>query len=66
MRPVLRPHFPHVNACIFVVDSRDTRRDWAKREFDLMMSEPQLQGVPLLIFANKQVFYILYCSHHAL
>jgi len=55
IRPYWRCYFPNTNAIIYVVDSidRDRLQD-AREELCLMLDEEELNGVPLLIFANKQ------------
>lgn len=53
---LLRHFYEGMNACIFVVDSNDPERmEDAKRELHYIMSEKELDGVPLMVFANKQV-----------
>ncbi|CAD7956371.1 unnamed protein product [Amoebophrya sp. A120] len=55
IRPYWRCYFPNTNAIIYVVDSIDKERlQDAKEELNLMLGEEELQGVPLLILANKQ------------
>lgn len=55
IRPYWRCYFPDTNAILYVIDSIDRERlvD-AKEELTLMLGEEELNGVPLLIFANKQ------------
>ena len=43
------------DAIIYVVDSNDRERmDESKNELSRMLAEDELQGIPLLVFANKQ------------
>ena len=65
MRPYWRSYYPNTNAVIYVVDSVDKDRlETSKQELLLMLEvifhlqniqEEELKGVPLLVFANKQV-----------
>jgi ADP-ribosylation factor protein 1 len=54
IRLLWRHYFANTDAIIYVVDSADDRLDLAKEELAKMISEPDLEGVPILIFANKQ------------
>eukprot|EP00927_Polykrikos_kofoidii_P000947 TRINITY_DN10352_c0_g1_i3.p1 TRINITY_DN10352_c0_g1~~TRINITY_DN10352_c0_g1_i3.p1 ORF type:complete len:366 (-),score=58.12 TRINITY_DN10352_c0_g1_i3:65-1162(-) len=55
IRPLLRHYYQDVSAVIFVVDSCDSdRMDDARDELKKMLSESELAGIPLLVFANKQ------------
>eukprot|EP00656_Telonema_subtile_P028751 TRINITY_DN3135_c0_g2_i6.p2 TRINITY_DN3135_c0_g2~~TRINITY_DN3135_c0_g2_i6.p2 ORF type:complete len:190 (-),score=38.75 TRINITY_DN3135_c0_g2_i6:248-817(-) len=55
IRPLLRHYYENVTALIFVVDSNDRdRMSEAAQELHRMLAEDHLQGVPLLVFANKQ------------
>jgi len=63
IRPLWYHYFQNVQGIIFVVDSNDRERmddkssesdDNAKSELCKILNDDQLQGVPLLIFANKQ------------
>lgn len=48
-------YFAESHAVIYIVDSSDTERiDESKDAFEKMISNAQLQGVPLLVLANKQ------------
>ncbi|ESN93080.1 hypothetical protein HELRODRAFT_156111 [Helobdella robusta] len=48
-------YYAESNAIIYVVDSSDENRlDESKSAFDQMISNASLQGVPLLVLANKQ------------
>lgn len=55
IRPYWRCYFENTSAIIFVIDSSDRDRlDISKAELMTLLSEEELRGVPLLIFANKQ------------
>jgi len=55
LRPYWRCYYQGTNAIIYVVDSADSARiNLAREELTAMLSEGELQGVPLLVFANKQ------------
>lgn len=59
IRPLWRHYYQNTQGIIFVVDSADTARldsegDGAKEELERMLSSSELDGVPLLVFANKQ------------
>ena len=55
IRPYWRCYYPNTNAIIYVVDSCDKERiHISKQELSTLLQESDLQGVPLLIFANKQ------------
>eukprot|EP01099_Mayorella_cantabrigiensis_P006455 TRINITY_DN5408_c0_g1_i1.p1 TRINITY_DN5408_c0_g1~~TRINITY_DN5408_c0_g1_i1.p1 ORF type:complete len:180 (-),score=35.53 TRINITY_DN5408_c0_g1_i1:766-1305(-) len=55
MRIFWRPYLQNTQGLIFVVDSMDRDRiDEVKEEFERILSEEELQKVPLLVFANKQ------------
>lgn len=55
LRPYWRCYYQGTNAIIYVVDSADTTRlNLAREELTAMLSEGELQGVPLLVLANKQ------------
>ena len=48
---------------IFVVDSNDRERvQEAKEELARMLNEDELRDAVLLVFANKQVSYIIFIS----
>ena len=48
-------YFPPLNIQIFVVDSADKRRmEETGVELGQLMTEEKLEGVPLLVLANKQ------------
>lgn len=53
--PIWRNFFQGANALIYVVDSNDRDRlDDARSELEQMLREPELEGLPVLVFANKQ------------
>jgi ADP-ribosylation factor protein 1 len=55
IRPLWRHYYQNTAACVFVVDSNDRERiDQAGEELRKMLGEEELQGVPLLVLANKQ------------
>lgn len=58
IRPFWRHFFKDVtdqSALIFVLDSNDRERiEQAKDELEFLLAQDQLQGKPLLVFANKQ------------
>ncbi|CAH8628845.1 unnamed protein product [Heterobilharzia americana] len=48
-------YYAESNGIIFVVDSADCNRfDESRNAFDKMVRNPMLEGVPLLVLANKQ------------
>ncbi|PKA47854.1 ADP-ribosylation factor 1 [Apostasia shenzhenica] len=55
IRPLWRHYFQNTQGLIFVIDSNDRERiSEARDELHRMLSEDELQGATLLIFANKQ------------
>ena len=59
IRPLWRFYCREAKALIFVVDSNDRDRMTEAREelrqfFNMMVSTPEFEEVPLLVFANKQ------------
>ncbi|KAF9247020.1 ARF SAR [Melanogaster broomeanus] len=55
IRPYWRCYFPNTSAIIYVIDSSDHARLTTSRgELLTMLSEDELNGVPLLVFCNKQ------------
>ncbi len=61
IRPLWRHYYANVAALIFVVDSNDRERmshprrgSTVRQELDRMLTEPELIGCPVLVFANKQ------------
>ena len=55
LRPYWRCYYQDTNAVVYVVDSADRERiEFAKQELEIMLQEDELQGVPVLILANKQ------------
>lgn len=54
-RPYWRCYFPNTSAIIYVIDSSDhARLTTSRSELLTMLSEDELNGVPLLVFCNKQ------------
>ncbi|KAH8113388.1 ARF SAR [Phellopilus nigrolimitatus] len=55
IRPYWRCYFPNTSAIIYVIDASDhARLETSRTELLTMLSEDELRGVPLLVFANKQ------------
>jgi len=55
IRPYWRCYYANTQAIIYVIDASDVDRlATSKAELLTMLSEEELQGVPLLVFANKQ------------
>ncbi|KAL7538154.1 hypothetical protein ACHAWF_006015 [Thalassiosira exigua] len=55
IRPYWRNYFDRTDALIYVIDSSDSQRmEETGRELDQLLNERKLDGVPLLVFANKQ------------
>ncbi|KAJ8025466.1 ADP-ribosylation factor-like protein 3 [Holothuria leucospilota] len=55
IRPYWRNYFENTDVLIYVIDSADRKRlDETGLELTELLEEEKLQGVPLLIFANKQ------------
>ncbi len=55
IRPYWRNYFEHTDALIYVIDSADQiRMEETGVELDQLLCEDNLEGVPVLIFANKQ------------
>ena len=55
IRPYWRNYFAETDALVYVIDSADTERiDECAFELGELMKEKVLEGVPVLIFANKQ------------
>ena len=55
IRPLWRHYYQNTSALIMVVDSNDRDRiGEARDELRRMLNEKELQGIPLLVFANKQ------------
>ena len=56
IRPYWKNYFQNTDAIVYMVDSADKRRmDEAAEELKELMEDETLSGVPVLIFANKQV-----------
>ena len=51
----MRHYYPNTSAVVFVVDSNDVERINEVKEYvHQTMTDDELRGVPLLIYANKQ------------
>ena len=56
IRPYWRNYYNSTNALIYVIDSSDRRRmEETGVELNQLLEEEKLAGIPLLIYANKQV-----------
>ena len=57
IRPYWKNYFDQTDALTYVVDSSNSRRmEETGLELDQLLNEEKLDGVPLLVFANKQDF----------
>ena len=55
IRPLWRHYYNSTDGIIYVVDSADTDRiQESSLELEKVLKEPMLNGIPLLVFANKQ------------
>lgn len=55
IRPLWKHYYQGLDGLIYVVDSNDRERiETAKEELQVVLSDDLLNGVPLLVFANKQ------------
>ncbi|XP_069121007.1 ADP-ribosylation factor-like protein 3 [Argopecten irradians] len=55
IRPYWRNYFENTDVLIYVIDSTDTKRmEETGMELQELLEEEKLNGVPLLVFANKQ------------
>lgn len=55
IRPLWRHYYENTKGIIFVVDGNDRERiEQARDQLQEMLAEDQLQGLPLLVLANKQ------------
>jgi len=55
IRPYWSNYFDSTDGLIYVVDSSDSRRlEESSQELKELLAEDKLQGVPILVFANKQ------------
>ena len=55
MRALHRHYYPNTDGIIFVVDSNNAERfEAAKDELHKMLTEDELQGIPVLVYCNKQ------------
>ena len=52
----MRHYYPNTDGVVFVVDSSDKDRADETKELldDIVITEDELRGVPLLVMANKQ------------
>jgi|EP00769_Ergobibamus_cyprinoides_P000160 small GTP-binding protein len=54
IRPLWRHYYHNMQALVFVVDSADTdRMNEAAIELHAILEDPEMSGVPLLLYANK-------------
>jgi small GTP-binding protein len=55
LRPLWHYYYTNNDAIIYVIDSADRERvEESRDELHRVLSDEQLRGVPLLVFANKQ------------
>ncbi|OMJ78810.1 hypothetical protein SteCoe_21293 [Stentor coeruleus] len=55
IRPLWRYYLDNIQAVIYLIDSNDTDRiDEASEELERLMKDPTIEGVPFLVFCNKQ------------
>ncbi len=55
IRPYWKNYYEHTDGLVYVVDSADDMRlEECTKELTQLMTEEELQKVPLLVFANKQ------------
>mmetsp|Transcript_37498 Transcript_37498/g.94656 ORF Transcript_37498/g.94656 Transcript_37498/m.94656 type:complete len:178 (-) Transcript_37498:198-731(-) len=55
IRPYWRNYFDATDALVYVIDSFDRKRIVESgSELDMILEEEKMNGVPLLVFANKQ------------
>lgn len=55
IRPYWKNYFDQTDALVYVVDSADKRRlEEAGTELNSLLEEEKLDGIPLMVFANKQ------------
>lgn len=55
IRSLWRHYYQGTNLLFFLVDSTDSGRiEEAKEALDKILAEPELEGVPLVLLANKQ------------
>jgi small GTP-binding protein len=60
VRPLWRQYYKEARGLIFVIDSDDaSRMSEAYYELQTLMKEEELKDAVLLVFANKQVSYIV-------
>jgi len=55
IRPYWKNYYQNTDAIVYMIDSADKRRtDEAAEELDTLLEEPDLAGIPVLVYANKQ------------
>ena len=55
IRPYWKNYYPNTDGIIYIVDSSDNRRfDEAAEELEDLTGQEDLEGVPILVLANKQ------------
>lgn len=55
IRPYWKNYYQNTDAIVYMIDSADKRRtDEAADELDQLLKEPDLAGIPVLVYANKQ------------
>jgi len=55
IRPYWKNYYENTNCIIYVVDSTDQKRlEEASLEFEELLAQEELKGVPVLVYANKQ------------
>merc|ERR1711988_1143050 len=55
IRPYWKNYYQNTDAIVYMVDSADRRRvEEAAEELTQLLEEPDLAGVPVLVYANKQ------------
>ena len=65
LRPLWRPYFQNTQGLIYVVDSSDLERILeARRELFGVLDSPEMEGVPVVVIANKQDLPRALRSHH--
>ncbi|KAL1521138.1 hypothetical protein AB1Y20_022692 [Prymnesium parvum] len=55
IRPYWKNYYQNTDAIVYMIDSADKRRtDEAADELTSLLEEPDLAGIPVLVYANKQ------------
>lgn len=55
LRPYWRNYYEQADAIVYVIDSADKKRiEETGEQLNSLLQEDKLQGIPILIFANKQ------------